>query len=213
MARNFSQIFSEVVPGGSACLRLIKLAGPVNEESQKTFATQFPTQRVNLGDNQYSGIKVLVSFSTQKRAHVDENDLIVVSQEADGEEQKDQEIDAELSLSQLSGGQKAVVAACLIFAIQKIDAAPFYIMDEFDAALDAQYCQGIADQIKKLSAAHKDTQTAQMWPGSQFLMTTFKPHVVKMADKVFEAAFIGQKSNLRALQSEEEALQIIRESK
>ena len=49
------------------------------------------------------------------------------------------------SLNHLSGGQKAVVAACLIFAIQQIEAAPFYIMDEFDSALDANYCQGIAE--------------------------------------------------------------------
>ena len=65
----------------------------------------------------------------------------------EGQDRKDgaNDHDDELSLSQLSGGQKAVVAACLIFAIQKIDAAPFYIMDEFDASLDAQYCQGIAD--------------------------------------------------------------------
>jgi len=37
------------------------------------------------------------------------------------------------------------VSACLIFAILKIDAAPFYIMDEFDSALDTQYCKNIAD--------------------------------------------------------------------
>jgi len=50
-----------------------------------------------------------------------------------------------MNLDSLSGGQKAVVAACLIFAIQKIDQSPFYIMDEFDSALDPQYCQGIVE--------------------------------------------------------------------
>jgi len=39
-------------------------------------------------------------------------------------------------MSQLSGGQKTVVAVSLLFAIQRCDPAPFYIFDEIDAALD-----------------------------------------------------------------------------
>jgi len=39
-------------------------------------------------------------------------------------------------MSQLSGGQKTVVAISLLFAIQRCDPAPFYIFDEIDAALD-----------------------------------------------------------------------------
>ncbi|VDM47030.1 unnamed protein product [Toxocara canis] len=45
---------------------------------------------------------------------------------------------------QLSGGQKSVVALALIFAIQMVDAAPFYLLDEVDAALDTQYRKAIA---------------------------------------------------------------------
>ena len=37
-------------------------------------------------------------------------------------------------MSQLSGGQKAVVALALIFAIQRCDPAPFYLFDEIDQA-------------------------------------------------------------------------------
>jgi chromosome segregation ATPase len=47
-------------------------------------------------------------------------------------------------LGHLSGGQKAVVAASLLFAALKIDAAPFYIMDEFDNALDGENRAAIA---------------------------------------------------------------------
>lgn len=35
-------------------------------------------------------------------------------------------------MNQLSGGQKALVALALIFAIQKCDPAPFYLFDEID---------------------------------------------------------------------------------
>jgi hypothetical protein len=36
------------------------------------------------------------------------------------------------NLLQLSGGQKSVVALCLILAVQKIDPVPFYLFDEVD---------------------------------------------------------------------------------
>jgi chromosome segregation ATPase len=83
--------------------------------SQQTEASQFPdpTQKISIGDSVYQGIKVLVNFSGEGSSEEDD-----------------------LTLSRLSGGQKAVVAASLIFAIQDIEAAPFYIMDEFDSALD-----------------------------------------------------------------------------
>ena len=35
-------------------------------------------------------------------------------------------------MTQLSGGQKSLVALALIFAIQKCDPAPFYLFDEID---------------------------------------------------------------------------------
>ena len=35
-------------------------------------------------------------------------------------------------MQQLSGGQKALVALGLIFAIQRSDPAPFYLFDEID---------------------------------------------------------------------------------
>lgn len=40
-----------------------------------------------------------------------------------------------MSMKQLSGGQKTLVALALIFAIQRCDPAAFYLFDEIDAAL------------------------------------------------------------------------------
>ncbi|CAG8539558.1 6126_t:CDS:10 [Racocetra fulgida] len=52
--------------------------------------------------------------------------------------------DEGLRMQQLSGGQKSLVALTLIFAIQRCDPAPFYLFDEIDAALDAQYRTAVA---------------------------------------------------------------------
>ena len=105
-----------------------------------------------------------------------------------------------------------MVAACLIFAIQKIEAAPFYIMDEFDSALDPQYCQGIAEQIQKLSHSHLDPVTGQWCPGSQFILTTFKPHLLAHADRIFQVSFRSQKSSVKAI-NEAAAAKIINDDK
>ncbi|NDD93271.1 hypothetical protein EBZ37_14470, partial [bacterium] len=50
----------------------------------------------------------------------------------------------QVEMNQLSGGQKALVALALIFAIQRCDPAPFYLFDEIDQALDANYRAEVA---------------------------------------------------------------------
>lgn len=48
------------------------------------------------------------------------------------------------SMASLSAGQKTVVATAFIFALQRCDPAPFYFLDEFDAALDSNFRRNIA---------------------------------------------------------------------
>ena len=52
-------------------------------------------------------------------------------------------------MSLLSGGQKTLVSLALIFAIQRTDPAPFYLLDEVDAALDPQYRQTVAAMLNR----------------------------------------------------------------
>ncbi|WCJ28438.1 Structural maintenance of chromosomes protein 3 [Euphorbia peplus] len=79
------------------------------------------------------------------------------------------------SMKQLSGGQKTVVALTLIFAIQRCDPAPFYLFDEIDAALDPQYRTAVGNMVRRL---------ADM-ANTQFITTTFRPELVKVADKIY----------------------------
>lgn len=55
------------------------------------------------------------------------------------------------SLAGLSGGEKVLVALSLLFAIQEHEPAPFYLMDEIDAALDKVNSEKVAKLLREYS--------------------------------------------------------------
>lgn len=59
------------------------------------------------------------------------------------------------NMMQLSGGEKALTAICLLFAIQNLKPSPFCLLDEIEAALDDPNVQRFAKYLNKLK---KDTQ-------------------------------------------------------
>lgn len=52
------------------------------------------------------------------------------------------------SLSELSGGQRSLLALSLILALLKVKPAPVYILDEVDAALDLSHTQNIGMLVR-----------------------------------------------------------------
>ncbi|KIK63824.1 hypothetical protein GYMLUDRAFT_40909 [Collybiopsis luxurians FD-317 M1] len=101
-------------------------------------------------------------------------------------------VDEGLRIQQLSGGQKSLVALATVFAIQKCDPAPFYLFDEIDANLDAQYRTAVASMIQSLSST------------AQFIVTTFRPEMLVTADKFYGVLFNNQKvSSIRPIRREE----------
>ncbi|KAG6844405.1 hypothetical protein H0H87_007164 [Tephrocybe sp. NHM501043] len=101
-------------------------------------------------------------------------------------------VDEGLRIQQLSGGQKSLVALATVFAIQKCDPAPFYLFDEIDANLDAQYRTAVASMIQSLAST------------AQFITTTFRPEMLVTADKFYGVLFNNQKvSSIRAIKREE----------
>ncbi|KAI5783885.1 P-loop containing nucleoside triphosphate hydrolase protein [Peziza echinospora] len=81
------------------------------------------------------------------------------------------------SLTELSGGQRSLIALSLILALLQFKPAPMYILDEVDAALDLSHTQNIGRLIKT------------RFKGSQFIVVSLKDGMFQNANKVFRTRF------------------------
>ena len=77
------------------------------------------------------------------------------------------------NMTLLSGGEKAFTAIALLFAILKINPAPFCVLDEIEAALDDVNVYRFAEYLKKF------TKT------TQFLVITHRKGTMEAADTVY----------------------------
>ena len=73
----------------------------------------------------------------------------------------------------LSGGEKALTAIALLFAILRINPAPFCVLDEIEAALDDVNVYRYAEYLKKFSQ------------NTQFLVITHRKGTMEAADSVY----------------------------
>ncbi len=78
-----------------------------------------------------------------------------------------------ISIDSMSGGEKTLTALAFIFAIQNYKPAPFYILDEVDAALDKENSKKIAELIKSLAS------------DEQMIMITHNDQTIKYGDRVY----------------------------
>lgn len=77
------------------------------------------------------------------------------------------------NMMQLSGGEKALTAIALLFAIQSLKPSPFCLLDEIEAALDDSNVGRYADYLHKLS---EDTQ---------FIVITHRRGTMNAADILY----------------------------
>ncbi|XP_046750983.1 structural maintenance of chromosomes protein 2 [Diprion similis] len=82
------------------------------------------------------------------------------------------------SLSELSGGQRSLIALSLILAMLLFKPAPLYILDEVDAALDLSHTQNIGSMLKR------------HFTQSQFIIVSLKDGMFNNANVLFRTKFI-----------------------
>ena len=77
------------------------------------------------------------------------------------------------NMMQLSGGEKALTAIALMFAIQNLKPSPFCLLDEIEAALDDSYVVRLANYLHKLTA------------NTQFIVITHRRGTMTSADRLY----------------------------
>ncbi|UCD02676.1 MAG: chromosome segregation protein SMC [Candidatus Aenigmatarchaeota archaeon] len=93
-----------------------------------------------------------------------------------------------LSIDSLSGGEKTITAFAFLFAIQSHKPAPFYVLDESDAALDRANTKRVVDLIKRHSKL------------AQFILISHNDQLIKEADQVYGVSMEHGESKIIGIQ-------------
>ncbi len=83
------------------------------------------------------------------------------------------------SLALLSGGERSLTAAALVFAVLHINPTPFCVLDEVDAALDEANVARFAEALRELSEK------------SQFILVTHNRNTIDRADSIYGVTMGG----------------------
>ena len=89
-----------------------------------------------------------------------------------------------MNIDLMSGGEKTLTALAFLFAIQRFRPAPFYILDEIDAALDKPNTKKAVELIKKYCDS------------SQFIVISHNEATIQAADSVYGVSMEDGESRL-----------------
>ncbi|MGE5495511.1 MAG: chromosome segregation protein SMC [Burkholderiales bacterium] len=144
---------------------LRKLIASLLDEMKKTFKTSF--EQINRYFNQT--FQELFSGGSARLVLEDDEDIMECGIEiiAEPPGKKLQKI------SLLSGGEKALTAIALLFALLKINPSPVCILDEIDAALDDANVYKLADYLQKYAKK------------MQFIVITHKKPTMVICDSLY----------------------------
>ena len=145
--------------------KLRKVIQDMMEIMKQQFKEKFEAINNNFGEV----FKELFGGGTAEVKLADENDIlecgIDITVQPPGKKLQ--------NMTLLSGGEKALTAIALLFAILKINPAPFCVLDEIEAALDDVNVYRYAEYLKKFA---KETQ---------FLVITHRKGTMDAADTVY----------------------------
>ena len=149
----------------NASNKLKKVIQDMTKIMKEQFETQFKVINKNFGEV----FKELFGGGKAELTLTDEQDIlncgIEIEVQPPGKKLQ--------NMSLLSGGERAFTAIALLFAILKINPAPFCVLDEIEAALDDVNVYRFADYLKHF------TET------TQFLVITHRKGTMEAADTVY----------------------------
>ena len=166
--RRYDFLSSQVADLGQAETMLQEAIGELEEKIKERFAGAF--KKVNEEFQRYfttffgGGTARLV----QTQPKEDEEPGIEVMAQPPGKRVA--------SLSMLSGGERALTAVSLLFALLQTRPSPFCVLDEVDAMLDESNVGRFAEAVKKLGDA------------TQFIIITHNRRTIEMADHIYGVA-------------------------
>ncbi len=115
------------------------------------------------------------------------------------------------SLESMSGGEKALTALAFIFAVQTVDAQPFYILDEIDAALDPMNVRRVAKLLHRMSRTVGEEpdgkeikRPKKSTPGAQFLVISHRDILMAWADRLYGCTNVKGLSSVFSIQMSEQ---------
>ncbi len=145
--------------------KLRKIISDMTETMKEQFKTQFAVINKNFSEV----FKELFGGGNASLKLEDENNIlecgIEITVQPPGKKLQ--------SMTLLSGGEKAFTAIALLFAILKINPAPFCVLDEIEAALDDVNVYRFAEYLKRFSE------------NTQFLVITHRKGTMEAADTVY----------------------------
>ena len=148
-----------------AKLELEKMIFEITEEMQAIFAEQFKVINKNFGET----FAEIFGGGKAELVLEDESDIlncgIEIRVQPPGKTLK--------TITLLSGGERALVAIALYFAIMKIRPTPFCVLDEIEAALDDVNVARYAEYLRRLART------------TQFIVITHRRGTMEEADTLY----------------------------
>lgn len=205
VSKEFATVFEKLVPAGRGRLVIQRKADRAQQPDDES-----EDERRESVEN-YTGVGISVSFNSKH------DDQQRIQQLSGGQKSTQRPPSSFLPLSSVSKikssctnpiPQTGLCALALVFAIQQCDPAPFYLFDEIDANLDAQYRTAVANMLKSISDRTTSSQEGGLG-GGQFICTTFRPEMLLVAEKCYGVRYNKNKSSSVVVVSKEEALQFV----